>query len=298
MVVILLFALYFASQVGFALTRRKCADFVCDDSIVSKAVFLLVNCTMSLIFFWLLAGCRIYTDWKLVGLSAIFALICIGTNISGLYALKYCLAASATSVQSGGNMIIASTLGFLLWQEEATLSRIVAIAMMLAAIYFIYKEAKGEKKQDAPLGKRLLFLGLTAVFAALTTVINKFFVEICGDAEQNSYCFYCNVFMIAFCLVYLAVYCAKKSFPKAEIREFMQPKRLGLLTGNSVIGNLGTVAMLPLLALVDVAVFSTVSTSMGILSGVAVSVMLRQKMTKFTYLSVALAIAAVVLQAL
>ena len=223
---------------------------------------------------------------------------CVGNVLSGLYALKYCLAASVTSVQNGGSMVILSALGFLLWNEVPTAFRLAAIAVMLIAIYCIFKETKTGNVQEAPLGKRLLFLGLVLLFWVMTTVVNKLFVESCGETHKNSYFFMTNVFMVLYGVVFVAIYCIRHPFPKETVGALIQPKRMVWIAGNTVIGNLQTLVGLMLVSMVEVSVYSTVSTSLAILSGVLVSVILRQKMTKFTYISVVLAIIAVILQAL
>lgn len=296
--VLLLFAVYFACVVSVALTQRECSKFVCGEGLVSKAVFLCVNCIVGMTVFFVLAGGRIYVDGKVLFFAFLYAFVCIGNNIGGMYALKYCLAASVTSVQSGGNMVIASAFGFLLWQEAATLPRIAAIVLMLIALYCVFMETKkGQVQGEGSLGKRLLLLGIAGAICAANTIVNKFFVELCGEEHNNSYFFLTNVFMMGYALVYLGIYCLKHPFPKDVVRAVIKPGHCALIAGNTVIGNVQSLMSVLLLGLVDVSVFSTVAPSLGILSGVAVSLILRQKFSKFTCISVALAIAAVVLQA-
>lgn len=296
--VIFWFLVYFGLLVGFTATQRKCSDFACSGSFASGAVFLLVNSIIGLSFFFLMAGGKIYVDSKILCFALIFALVCIGNNLGGLYALKHCLAASVTSVQSGGNMVIASTLGFVLWQEDATLPRILAIVLMLVALYCIFLETKKGQQGKGALGTQLLLLALVGIISAANTIVNKFFVELCGETHKNSYFFLTNVFMISYVLIFFGAYCLKHPFPADTLKNILKPKNLGLLVSNTVIGNAQSLVSVILLGLVDVAVYSTMLPSLGLLSGVAVSLLLRQKFTKFTYISVALAIAAVVLQAI
>ena len=295
---ILLFACFFLLTAGISLAQRKCSEFVCDNSLVSKAVYLVLNSLVGCAAFFLLAGFRLYVDGKIAFFGFLLSFACVGNVLSGLYALKYCLAASVTSVQNGGSMVILSALGFLLWNEVPTAFRLAAIAVMLIAIYCIFKETKTGNVQEAPLGKRLLFLGLVLLFWVMTTVVNKLFVESCGETHKNSYFFMTNVFMVLYGVVFVAIYCIRHPFPKETVGALIQPKRMVWIAGNTVIGNLQTLVGLMLVSMVEVSVYSTVSTSLAILSGVLVSVILRQKMTKFTYISVVLAIIAVILQAL
>ena len=213
-------------------------------------------------------------------------------------ALKYCLAASVTSTQNGGSMVILATLGFLFWGDAVTVPRVIAILVMLGAVYCIFKETRKETAEATPFGKRLLFLGAVLLFWVLTTIVNKLFVQYCGETHKNSYFFFTNLFMIAFAGLYVLGYSLKKPFPKALFMHLIHPKRLLFISGNTVISNLQSLVGLVLLSLVEVTVYSTVSTSLAILSGVAVSALLRQKMTKYTAFSVILAIIAVVLQAI
>ena len=295
---ILLFLCFFALTAGTSLMQRKCSEFVCDNDIISKAVYLILNSLTGAIVFFLLSGCRIYADSKLLLFALFFAMVCIGNVISGLYAMKYCLAASVTSTQNGGSMVILATLGFLLWGDAVTVPRVVAILVMLAAIYCIFKETKTEAAEAAPLGKRLLFLGAVLIFWVLTTIVSKLFVQYCGETHKNSYFFFTNLFMIAFAGLYVLGYSLKNPFPKALFLHLIHPKRLVFISGNTAVGNLQSLTGLVLLGMVEVTVYSTVSTSLAILSGVAVSALLRQKMTKYTVFSVVLAIIAVVLQAI
>ena len=295
---ILLFACFFLLTAGISFSQRKCSEFVCDNRLISKAVYLVLNSLVGCTSFFLLSGCRIYVDGKIAFFGFLFSLVCVGNVISGLYALKYCLAASVTSTQNGGSMVILSILGFLLWNEVPTTFRLVAIAVMLLAIYCIFKETKTGDAEAAPLGKRLMCLGLVLLFWVLTTVTNKLFVEYCDEAYKNSYFFMTNVFMVAYGVIFVAIHCIRHPFPADTVRELIIPKRMVWIAANTVIGNFQSLVGLLLLGMVEISAYSVVGTSLAIISGVAVSAILRQKMTKYTYISVVLAIIAVILQAI
>ena len=295
---ILLFACFFLLTAGSSLIQRKCSEYVCNDRLISNAVYLVLNSIAGCAAFFLLAGCRIYVDGKITFFGFLLSLACVGNVLFGLYAMKYCLAASVTAVRNGGSMVILAALGFWLWGDMVTVPRVVAIFVMLVAVYCVFKAVKADTVQQTPLGKQLVFLGLVLVFWVLTTVVNKLFVEYCDEAYKNSYFFMTNVFMILYGVLFVAVYCVKHPFPKETVMALIQPKPVAYIASNTVIGNLQTLVGLVLLGMVEVSVYSTVSTSLAILSGVVVSMILRQKMTKFTYVSVALAIFAVILQAL
>lgn len=295
---ILLFACFFVLTVGISLAQRKCSEYVCDNDLITKAVYLILNSLTGCCAFFLLAGFRLYVDSKIVFFGFLLSFACVGNVISGLYALKYCLAASVTSVQNGGSMVILASLGFLFWGDAVTLPRVAAILIMLLAVYCIFQETKAGDVQQAPLGKRLVFLGAVLLFWVLTTVVNKLFVQVCDEAHKNAYFFMTNVFMVLYGVLFVAFYCIRHPFPTATVQKLTQLKPLAVIASNTVIGNLQTLVGLVLVSMVDMSVYSTVSTSLAILSGVLVSVILRQKMTKFTAFSVVFAIVAVVLQAM
>ena len=295
---ILLFACFFVLTVGISFSQRKCSEFVCDNRLISKAVYLVLNSLVGCTSFFLLSGCQIHVDGKIALFGFLFSLVCVGNVLSGLYALKYCLAASVTSTQNGGSMVILAVLGFLLWNEVPTTLRLVAIAVMLVAIYCIFKETKSGDAETAPLGKRLLFLGLVLLFWVLTTVMNKLFSQYGDEAYNNSYFFMTNVFMVAYGVMFVAVYCIRHRFPTETVKALIKPKRMVWIAANTVIGNFQSLVGLLLVGMVEISVYSVVGTSLAIISGVAVSAILRQKMTKYTYISVVLAIIAVILQAI
>ena len=136
---------------------------------------------------------------------------------------------------------------------------------------------------------------ITLLSNAASTIITKFYALDIRVVDENSFFFFTNVFLIILAAIALAVdgIINREHFKAAMT--MLKPKKLITLSGNTVCSNVVSLIGVPLLALIDISVYTPIMSALGIISGVVASLLFREKLGVFSYIAALIACITVVL---
>ena len=129
-----------------------------------------------------------------------------------------------------------------------------------------------------------------SLIASLATLVSKYYTVIVGSSDANSFFFITNLFQIGFgCVGALIIYV--KCRPKREeILPYFKPKNLAITSLNTITSNVASLIDLLILSLMDVTVYSPISNTLMLLAGGAASLMLRQRLGKYSIMAISLSV--------
>ena len=267
------------------------------------SLYLSVVGVFACVFFWIFGGFSIGVNLSTLKFALFYALIAAASIILRMTAFGLASVSGVNIIMSGCNLICSLAIGALIFSEDITPIKLVRVALMLASIVFTFLEAKkSEGAMDDAGGKKgkggiklFIVLALIILVCCADTVTLKLFTLDTNVLDENSFFFWTNVLLVAGCLIIVLFDIVRKSGAGKEIFVLFKPKNLLTTAGVTVSSNVGSLTSLALLALMDVSVYTPVSAALGVVVGVVASLIFREKLGVFSYISALLALVAVII---
>ena len=170
--------------------------------------------------------------------------------------------------------------------------------MLVAVILFAADGAVGKKKERDD--KRFSVMAVVIIIVMLAvncanTVIIKYYSLDARVADGNSLFFLTNAVLVLGSLPIVIFSLIKASGEIKNIAPLFRPLNFLSLIGNTVCNNVGSLTGILLIAQMDVAVYTPVSSAIGILAGFFGSLIFREKLGLLSYLGVLGALVAVII---
>jgi len=296
----LLLFIMFGAFVGYYAFSKQCSNSAQRDGSVGYAFFLLVTGIVACIFFFFAGGCRIAATPLTLLYAMGYAVIAIVCSVFVLKAYRYAEVANVTVITSACSLITTSGVGCLLFRETLDFIKILRIAIMFTAIVLVFADGKkrDQIRNFSPVKKELGFLFVVLVLIAgnCASVIElKYYSAASGVADENSFFFYTNVFIILAVLLWFAYrFLRNKAAFRKQIPQIAF-KSLVPMAGGTVCSNLNSIVSIHLIASMDVSIYTPVVSAIEIVSGVIASVLFREKIGFYAVLALLLAGIAVII---
>ena len=292
----------FAASVGSKIFGKLCSNIIATSSVSSYALYQIASGSVACIFFFISGGFRLELNLVTVIYSIIFALI-VAISIISILAYKVTNVSMVTILSSTTTIIGTSLLGALVFRETVSLRTVLRIAIMLLAVLLTFLDRQGtrgnEKERRSITKGGILILALAMLITLLTnassTIVTKFYALDTRVVDENSFFFFTNVFLVFFAAVAFAVDSLTNREHFKMACGMLNPKKLLTLSGNTVCSNIVSLIGVPLLALIDVSVYTPIMSAVGIISGVAGSLVFRERLGIYSYLAAAIACITVIL---
>ena len=238
--------------------------------------------------------------------SVIFALI-VAVSVISLAAYRPTNISMVTILSSTMSIIGTSLLGALVFSETIDLRTILRIFIMLVAVVLTFLDSEKIQNADTEktdkkkrLTKRAVFLlaiiMLISLFCnASSTIITKFYALDTRVVDENSFFFFTNVALVTIAAIAFAIDGILHHDHFRSAITMLNPKKTITLAGNTVCSNVVSLIGVPLLALIDVSVYTPIMSALGIISGVVASLLFREKLGVLSYVAAAVACVTVVL---
>ena len=301
---VLYLALYFATNVIYGILTKKCSDVVCGGRTIFQALCVIQNSVTAMIFFLCLTGFKLVVTPENILFGLALSVTCTGSLLLFLYTLSKFDIADVTVFKSGGCMILTYVIGLIIFSEKITLTNAIQLTVIAAAIGLVYYEHKSMamKRKDKNSAFAILLLILLAVILAMQNLVNKLYMENLPngssgflDRNLNSFFFFTNVFQLLFGVTgFLFLYFRTKP-TKAQLAPYFTPANLCVNSVNTIMSNLVGLFSTLIIALMDMSVFSPISSAIGIIAAGASSLLVKEKPSKFSIIAMALSVAAVLL---
>ena len=292
---ILYISLLFLSAIGSKVFSKLSSNIVVGSSIASYSMYLIFNGAVACIFFFISANFKLSLNLATAVYSLIFALVVV-MSLSCVYTYKFTDITTVTILTSTFGLVGTSVLGIILFDEEITLNKVIRILMMLVAVILTFcdKNKRPVDNKDTAKPKRnvLLLLAVTVVVTIATcaaTIVTKYYALDTRVADENSFFFFTNVFLIVIASAFFAVdsIVSKDRF-KAAVK-MLHPRKSIALVGNTICSNVNSLVGILLIAIIDVSVYSPLSSAIVIIAGVIASIIWRERLGVLSYLAALIA---------
>lgn len=230
--------------------------------------------------------------------GAVATLIVVGSMLSTLVCMGHMNLSVMTVSQNAGSLVLPTLYGLLVLNEPLTLMKTLGVLLVMAAflIPFFFRDRRIQGQVDK--------VGIIAtvgvfIFTGGSNIVHKAFTASEAVASNEAYLTWLNIFMIPVLLLAILVIRLRsgKSF---KVLTAGIPFRYYLLVAAGVVlGCVGMVCSMTALSMVDVSIYSPLYASLFIIFITLVSrLVFKEKITKANYVSVGLAVAAVILSVL
>ena len=301
-IVYIFILIIFVATVGSRIFGKLCSNIISTSSVSSYALYQIASGTVACIFFFISGGFRLQINLVTAIYSLIFALI-VAVSVLSILAYKVVNVSMVTILSSTTTIIGTSLLGALVFKESLEFTTVIRILIMLVAVVFTFLDMQrnravmGKRGKITKIGIFILALAMliTLLSNAASTIITKFYALDIRVVDKNSFFFFTNVFLIILAAIALAVdgIINREHFKAAMT--MLKPKKLITLSGNTVCSNVVSLIGVPLLALIDISVYTPIMSALGIISGVVASLLFREKLGVFSYIAALIACITVVL---
>ena len=220
--------------------------------------------------------------------SFIFAVTVIFVLVLGVLSL------SRTSVSVNTITLIPSLVGLFLLNEEPSFGFFLSIVFMMTAIFLPYfKIYKVGEKNSIPICLALFLISSASV------IIQKYYTLTDGVCDSRSFFLMTNLIIAAICILVIVVLSVFRVKKASEILFSLSPRQIANILSRTLMSNVGSVVTITLISLMDVSVYSVISSSCGIISGALISkFIVKEDMPLENVIAVFLAIGAIALNSL
>lgn len=254
-------------------------------------LYNLYNALFACLNFLILSRFRIsvnlITFWYALAYAAV---VILSLSYSLLMLYKHPIG-YASVLSSAGGIITSAIAGVLIFKEKITVGLMAAIVLFLVAIFL---PVKIKIKGKLTLGT-FAFYAIYFLNAGAANIITKLYTSAPGACDNYSFCFIVNIILTVVTSGILIV--MKLAKPHAE------PPRLGLkqilnVGARTLIGNAVSLIALFVLRVMNVSVYSTVTSAAHLVSNTMLSKFyFKENLRSVNYISLLLAVCAVILSA-
>ncbi|MBR5308224.1 MAG: hypothetical protein IKU43_05590 [Clostridia bacterium] len=306
MIVFLVFSAIFAVTLLSVLLNKSCSNILANKGSAGKAVYVLVTGIFACINFWAFSGCTLEINWNCIYLSFFYAICSFLSGIS-IIVYKYADIATVNVTKSSLSLLFSTLVGFIIFDESPSVSKLVRIALMLVAVFCIFLDGREQLKRSGNDGSTvvdkkhgiLMFILINAMLIPVYcfgAYQNKIVASTDFVPDMNSYFFMTNVFMILFTLVWIAFLAKKDKNNVTQCISLVKSKSILPMIVLVFFGSLAAVLAVIILKYMEVSVYSPINSALSFICAALSSVIFREKIGKFVWCSVALAIFAVVFE--
>ena len=303
---IIIFALMFVIHIISMVLHKKCSNVLASKGSPGKAVYVLITGIFSGILYFAYSGFTL----EINGMCVLFAFLYgICSTIAGITITiyKYADMATVSVTKSSFSLILTSLVGFVIFSEPASASRIGKLILTLCVVFLVFMNSKMElghsnKNDDLPLEvRRSNFIKFCLLIAVQIPVFifgayqSKMVAKYNLVPDLNSYYCLVNLFMVLFGTIWIAYLAHKDKNSISECISLVKSKSIFTILALLVIGTFTALLGVIFLKYVDISLYSPVNSALTFIGSALVSLMLREKIGKFIWLAVAVSVIAVII---
>ena len=297
----MLFALQSLCQLAYKLLGKLTSASVDGSDTEQYIFFFIVNCIIASLFFWTTGGFRLEVNFPTFLYSVGFACIVFINLMSALMVYRYATVAAVNIVTCGVGTALSPLLGWLFFRDQIDAVTFIRVGVILVAAAFLYldmrKQEPGQthKQKKGNLLPLLFYLATTVLGLQATSIINKFYMQSPSVTDESSFCLLTNIILLSGTLVVLLIRTILKPKQVKEAFRALTAKKILIWSGTVVTSNVVTITGIWLLAMMALSVYTPVYSALGILISAAASLLLKEKLSVYSYLAAAAACVAVIL---
>ena len=299
----LLFFIIAAMGIASKAFSKLCSNMISQKSLASFSVVLIVNGIAACLFFYISSGFVLSINGATALYSLIYALVAGVSVVSNLIVYKYASISNVTIISNSCGMFCTAILGGIFFSEHVSGKTVLRLFIMLAAMILAFVDqkrnnhsnnAQKSSKKRSLLPLILIVIVITACGCA-NTVVLKAFSNSTKVTDENSFFFFTNVILCIGSGIVFAIACLRKRGELKSSVLLLRPRRLVSVVGNTVCSNISSIVTVLIVAVMDVSLYSALSSAMGVLTGVIGSLLFKEKQGIFAYLAVVIACVAILI---
>ena len=219
MIVVSIFAAIFLIHIFSLILNKKCSNILSSKGSAGKAVYVLITGIFSGFLYFAYSGFSLEINSTCILYAFLYG-IC--STIAGITITiyKYADVATVSVTKSSFSLVLTSLVGFIIFSEPATESRIIKILLTLAVVFIVFINSRREITQNTKNNvsasqKRHNFLMFSLLIGIQLPVFvfgayqSKMVAKFNAVPDLNSYYCLTNLFMVLFALIWIAVLTAK-----------------------------------------------------------------------------------------
>ena len=296
--VTLLFGWIFASGFINGVVLKKNSNAFCGKGGAAYFLFTCLCSGTALLFFAILAKFNIKFNLQTFAYAVAFFAIIMMNYVVTLLVLKYASVAKTSLIRTAGSTILLFMLGILLFKEVANVYKWIGLAFMILTICL---SARGGEEPDRDKSSKIILavcLILNVVLGAASSVLMKYYSADPNVSDNNSYFFITNVLLFVFGGIGFLIFFIKNKEKVKAFTDTLRFKDYAMVVCKTIIDNLTSLASMVLIGTVNLTFYTILSSSLGVLSAIVVSVVLKEKITAKLILAAVFAITAIVFNVL
>ncbi len=297
MIVYLLILLMILADLGCKYFGKHCSNLLVGQSVSGYALYNIFVGGVACLFFFFTGGCKLTVNLPTLRYAALYAFVSAVAVVVGVIAYRFANVSTITIITGTCSLLATASFGAILFQESIRIPTVVRITAMLLAVILSFMD---KNKQTASLNATaspkkktsLLIIPIVLIMLAYQSgavIIQKYYALDPTVADENSFFFLTNVFIIAVALLVMACDGIKKPAHFKTALSMVNPKKTLVLIFNILCSGACSLLGIFLIARMDLSVYSPIMSAIGILSGVAASLLLRERLGSLSYVAAAIA---------
>lgn len=294
MVIFMLFGIIIAGT-GISSVLTKKFQLGINNNLSTMIMYNLINAFFGTLCFFILCRFRIEINWVTFLFSVIYALMVINSLAMGVISLSKVSIPFNSIIGMSGNIIGSTFFGAALFGELITLKQIAAMLLLIGAVSVTALTSPDIKSKNNSI--------LVCIWNFMTCFLSSPFLKIYtvtpGVLGINNMFFMTNFIVVVFAAVYIAgfIIIKGKVISQASFACILKRTAVINIASRTVISNICSVASVIVLSVMDLTLFTVLSSSLVlVLNGCISKFMFKESLDLQNYISIILAIAAIIVR--
>jgi len=306
----ILLGIHFLSRILSDIMRKKNSSVFSVNGLTGSLFYVFETSLFALFYFWALNGFHLVFNRTVMIYGLIYGIIVIASLVPSVFVYNYASFAFISFVSGSMTLILSFVSGMVLFGEQVSFGKIIRGVMMLcaAALVFIGRTAKktknAEAKENTEAEKRknlitvLSILVFSAFLGAAGTAVLKYYSADSMAADQNSFFFVTNVFSAVLVLPILPFTMKRDKITVSALWKMVKSRKTVYSAITTLNSNINSIVQLFLLGMMDVSVYTPVTSAFTFVAIAAATPIIGEKLDKYTVAATVLAVMSVVLPSL
>ena len=300
----LIFFLIFAISIVSLILHKNCSSVLSSKGSAGKAVYLLITGVFSGFLYFAYSGFSLEVNRTCILYAFLYGICSTVAGIT-ITIYKYADVATVSVTKSSLNLILTSTVGFVIFSEPVTLDRIAKLILTLAVVFLVFISSKADLKcssnEISASQKRRNFLMFSLLIGIQLPVFvfgayqSKMVAKFNAVPDLNSYYCLTNLFMVLFALIWILILAAKDKGSIRECISVVKSKSIFVILALLVFGTFSAILGVVILKYIDISLYSPISSALTFVGSAIVSIIFREKLGKLIWIAIALSIITVII---
>ena len=299
----LLLLVFFLTRVFASVTTKMNSRSFSAFGNTGSLLFVMETSIFSLLFFWGMNGFKLFINPTVALYSAVYGALVVLNLFCTVFVYNYGSVATVSFVIGTVSLIASMISGMLLFGERMMPDKLLRIGLMFVCIFIVLLGAKKnapvtEREAKGHSGIHPLAIILPTAMAVISTCVSliiKYYSTDVTATDSNTLFFMTNLFSLIYSIPIVFVTMKRDKISPKDVIVICKDKRSAVVFLNTAIGCVQAGVTALLLATMDVAVYTPLTSALGFIALAAATPMVRERLDRYTVCATAVAILSIVL---